>query len=75
MRILAWPLEDILKEVKNMEGEQKQLKTEITKLCWYMRGGVTIEEAYALSYDDRLIMNEIIKENIEITKKSGLPFY
>jgi hypothetical protein len=38
-----------------------------------MRGGVTANDLlYNLSYEDREIMSEIIKENIEATKKSGL---
>jgi hypothetical protein len=75
MRILAWSLDEILAEVKRMEGEQKELRTELTKLCWYMRGGITLDEAYAMSPDDRTIVSGIIKENIETTKKSGLPFF
>ncbi len=39
-----------------------------------MRGGVSVSEMlYSLTREDRLIMNEIIKENIELTKSSGLP--
>jgi hypothetical protein len=39
-----------------------------------MRGGVSVSELmFNLSREDRLIMNEIIKENIELTKNSGLP--
>jgi len=39
-----------------------------------MRGGVSVSEMlFSLTREDRLIMNEIIKENIELTKSSGLP--
>ena len=58
-----------------MEEEQKQLRNELLKVCWYMRGGVTLDEAYAMSYQDRIMIGEIIKENLETTKKSGLPFF
>ena len=75
MRILAWSLDEILQEVKRLEGEQKTLKTEISKICWYMRGGLTYDEAFALTYEDREILSSIIKENLEVTKKSGLPFF
>ncbi len=38
-----------------------------------MRGGVSSQELFHIySYEDRVILNEIIKENIEATKKSGL---
>jgi len=38
-----------------------------------MRGGVSSELLFhTYSYEDRTIINEIIKENIEATKKSGI---
>jgi hypothetical protein len=42
-------------------------------MCWYMRGGMTLNEAYQTSRDDRLKINEIIKDNIELVKKTKLP--
>lgn len=66
---------EILEEVKHMENGQKEIKSEILKLCWYMRGGVTIDEGYNLSYEDRSIISDIVKENLETTKKSGMPFF
>jgi len=40
-----------------------------------MRGGVTIAEAWALDYESRAMINDLIKENLETTKESGLPFF
>lgn len=40
-----------------------------------MRGGVTLDEAFNLSQEDKTLINDIIKENLETTKKSGLPFF
>jgi hypothetical protein len=37
--------------------------------------GLSYAEGMNLSHDEREIVAEIIKENIEITKKSGLPFF
>ena len=56
-----------------MENEQKQFKSEILKLCWYMRGGLEYDTAYMLSPDDRKIIAELIKENIENTKNAKMP--
>jgi hypothetical protein len=40
-----------------------------------MRGGVQANELFHYySYEDRMIMNNIIKDNIELTKKSGNNF-
>ncbi len=40
-----------------------------------MRGGITLDDAFALTVEDREIISEIIKDNLETTKKSGLPFF
>jgi len=58
-----------------MQNQQKELKLEIMKLCWYMRGAVTLTEGWDLSFEDRGIISDIIKENLETTKKSGMPFF
>ena len=66
---------EILQEVKNYENQQKELKSEIMKLCWYMRGGMTLDEGFCLSFEDRQLINDIIKDNLETTKKTQLPFF
>lgn len=59
--------------VKRLDEDVKGLKDEIFRLSWYMRGGVTSQELFHIySYEDRMILNEIIKENIDATKKSGI---
>ena len=58
-----------------MEREAKQLRSESLKMCWYMRGGMTYTEAMLLSSTERELISDIIKENLETTKKSGLPFF
>ena len=40
-----------------------------------MRGAVTLEEGYALSHEDRLLISDIVKDNLETTKKSQMPFF
>jgi hypothetical protein len=40
-----------------------------------MRGGLTYEEAVMLGIQEREIIGDLIKENLEVTKKSGLPFF
>jgi hypothetical protein len=57
-----------------MEKETRDIKKEVFKLCWYMRG-LSYSEGMNLSADERDIVGEIIKENLETTKKSGLPFF
>ncbi len=40
-----------------------------------MRGGLSYEEAMNLGYRERMMVSEIIKDNLETTKKSKLPFF
>jgi hypothetical protein len=37
--------------------------------------GMSFAEAMNLSFDERQIVGEIIKENLETTKKTHLPFF
>jgi hypothetical protein len=55
--------------------ECDDIKKELFKLMWYMRGSINLDQAMMLTYDDRKHIGEIIEENLETTKKTGLPFY
>jgi hypothetical protein len=68
-------MDEIQSEVKKMEDESKALKTELYRLCWFMRGSISIEQAHMLDFQDREIIGEIIKGNLETTKESGLNFF
>ena len=65
---------EILQEVNTLDKEAKLIKREVFKMCWYMRG-LSFSEGMNLSWEDRDIVSDIIKENLETTKKTGLPFF
>jgi hypothetical protein len=58
-----------------MEKEANGIKEEMIKICWYMRGGLTYSEAMNLSHTERGMIGRLVKDNLETTKKSGLPFF
>ena len=58
-----------------MDSDVKNLKHELLKICWYMRGGVTYQEALNMSLDERKIVGNIVKDNLETTKKTGRDFF
>lgn len=68
-------LPEIEAEVKRLDTESKALKKELYKLAWFMRGALSVEQAYMLDISDREIIAEIVKENVETTKETGLPFF
>lgn len=65
----------ITKLVDRMDAETKSIRREILKLCWYMRGGLTYEEGMQLGIQEREIISKIVKDNLETTKKTQLPFF
>lgn len=67
--------DQISKWVDQLDKESKSIKQEALKMVWYMRGGLSYEAALNLSYEERRSVSEIIKDNLETTKKSGLPFF
>lgn len=58
-----------------MEKETNELKKEALRTAWSMRGGVSYDQALSLSLEERKIIASIIKENIEVTKKTKLPYF
>jgi len=61
--------------IDGMEQESQQIRDEALKMCWYMRGGLTFSEAMNLGHRERNTVSALIKENLETTKKSGMPFF
>ena len=67
-------LPEILQEASDLDKQARALKKDCLKMSWYMRG-LSYSEAMHLSFEVREIIGEIIKENLETTKKTGLPFF
>ena len=67
--------EDIIAMLEKFDREAKALKEEMLRICWYMRGGITFTEAMDLGLEERELIGKIIKDNMETTKKSGMPFF
>jgi len=44
-------------------------------MMWHMRGSISLNEVFELEPQDRELIAKMIKENMEATKKSGLPFF
>jgi hypothetical protein len=66
---------DIISYLKDIDNASKNLKFEIMKMCWFMRGGLTWQEALNLSPDEREIVGKLVKDNLDTAKKTGQPFF
>jgi hypothetical protein len=72
---LALSNDQIIEYLEQLDRQSKAFKEEVLKYCWYMRGGLTYDEAMLLSVDERKMISDLISANLETTKKSGLPFF
>lgn len=66
--------EDIVEYLERLESESKAIKNELLRICWYMRGSISYEESWFLTFDEKDIINKLIKENMETIEKTGIPF-
>lgn len=58
-----------------MDKDCQNIRQEAIKMSWFMRGGLTYDQAMALGIQEREIINNLIKDNLETTKKTGLNFF
>jgi hypothetical protein len=58
-----------------MEKDCQAIRQEALTISWFMRGGLTYDQTMALGIQERELINALIKNNLETTKKSGLPFF
>jgi len=67
--------EDIVALLESYDKESKAYRDEALRMCWYMRGGLSYEDVMMLSQQEKEIINKIVNDNMETTKKSGMPFF
>ena len=75
VRLLTLSPDEIAQLVESYEKDVKSIKSESLKMTWYMRGGVTYHEVMTMGNQERALMNDLLKENLETTKKTKLPFF
>ena len=67
--------DQVQKLIEDMDAEVTEIKKSSLSFAWYMRGGVSYEDALNMSTVERNAMSELINNNLEVTKKSQLPFF
>jgi hypothetical protein len=61
--------------VDEMEKEANAIRSQSLKMSWHMRGGATYEDVLQMSFRERQMIADLIKDNLETTKNSKLPFF
>ena len=67
--------EEIVKLLDNLDSEARAIKEEALRMAWFMRGGISYEDIMYTSKDERVLIAEIVENNMKQTKESGLPFF
>jgi hypothetical protein len=67
--------EEIEELIEKFEQDSKAIRNSLLEMCWHMRGSISYDDGMLLSYVEREIINKLIKEHIETTQKSGMPFF
>jgi hypothetical protein len=61
--------------VNELDQEANSIRSNNLRLAWHMRGGITYDQVMQLSPSERGMISDIVKENIETTKKTNLPWF
>lgn len=67
--------EEVESVLDKLDKDSRAFREEALRMSWHMRGGLTYDDALYLSSQEREIIGKIIKQNMETTKESGLPFF
>lgn len=67
--------DQIVEYLSGLEKEQDALREESLRLGWWMRGSISYDDSMLLSSKERKIIQKIIKDNVEMSKKAGTPIF
>ena len=75
MRLLYLNSEGIEHLVQEYDKDTKAIKSDLFRICWFMRGGISLNEAHLLSHEDQTLITKIIESNLQISKDTQMPFF
>jgi hypothetical protein len=58
-----------------MEKEAAAIRSNCLRMAWHMRGGADYEQILQMSIQERDAIGQLIKDNIETTNKTRLPWF
>ncbi len=62
--------QEIGEELERLENESDQIKDSVINICWWMRGGISHNEAWNLTEKERSMIQKLIKSNLDTMKKN-----
>jgi hypothetical protein len=68
-------IEEIKKLTDDMTKQKASIKANAFRLGWHMRGGSNFIDIMNMSHEEIDLLNKIIDEHMEVTKKTKLPYF
>jgi hypothetical protein len=75
MKLLRLKQAQAEKLFQDMSNEVKAIEFNNIKLSWYSRGGIPFADVMNMSSQQLEAVAKMIDENLELTKKSQMPFF
>lgn len=73
--LLPLSFDEMKSKGDKMWKEALSIKFNAQRLAWYMRGGIDFVDIMNMSLDEIDHINKIIDENMDVTKKTKIPFF
>lgn len=75
LTLLTSTNDEVVELIEKYERQSKALRKQLLRMCWHMRGSISIDQMFEIGFADREIISKLIEENIETTNESKLPFF
>lgn len=57
--------EEISSMIKDIRNDEKVLTSQITDICFFMKGGINWDQAWGMSYEDRSVVVKVISKRLK----------
>ena len=74
-RLLTLTAEEVGSYIDQLDQEADKIRAESIKMSWHMRGGISYDQVMQMSYGERTMIAALVKENMETTNKTKLPYF
>ena len=74
-RLLILTADEVAKYIDQLDQEADKIRAESIKMSWHMRGGISYDQVMQMSYSERTMIANLVKENMETTNKTKLPYF
>ena len=72
-QLISTPDEELPDFFSRLDRQKQEINDQAMKLCWYMRGGVSVTEIMHMNASQRQAIEKTVNDNIELSKRAKTP--